>query len=117
MNRLTQIWCIVLSVGIIIYLFVNICRQKYSVKFSMPWFLSLFTVIVMSLFPGLIDEVATLLGIHESTNAVFFIAISLLIINIISMSFSVSESKQKSIKMAQEIALLRKEIKNIPGEQ
>ncbi|HBD64201.1 MAG TPA: hypothetical protein DC038_07165 [Clostridiales bacterium] len=113
MNLLTQIWCIVLSVCIIIYLVVNICRQKYSVKFSMPWFLSFLAVIVMSVFPGTIDEIATLLGIHESTNAIFFIAISLLIINIMSMSFSMSETKKKSIRMAQEIALLRKELSGI----
>jgi len=113
MNLLIKIWCIVLSDCIIIYMFVNICKQKYSVKFSMPWFFSFVMVIIMSIFPGLIDKISMLLGIKESTNAIFFIAICLLIVNIINMSFSMSEAKKKSIRMAQELALLKKEISSI----
>jgi len=112
MNLLTKIWTIVLSVCIVIYLFEKICNQKYSVKYSTPWFVTFLIVIIVAIFPSLIDKISKLLGIKEPTNAIFFIAIILLVINIINLSFSMSEAKKQSIKIVQEIALLKKAISN-----
>ncbi|HHZ01456.1 MAG TPA: DUF2304 domain-containing protein [Tissierellia bacterium] len=116
MNLLTKVWIIALSIGIIIYLLEKIRKQKYIVKFSIPWFLTFLIIIILAIFPGLIDKIAFVLGIKEPTNAIFFIAIGILINNIISLSFSISELKKQSIRMAQEIALLKKGIFNIDGE-
>lgn len=116
MNLLTKIWIIALSVGIIIYLFEKIRKQKYIVKFSIPWFFTFITIIILAVFPNLIDKIAILLGIKEPTNAIFFIAIGILVNNIIKLSFSMSESKKQSIRMAQEIALLKKGIIGVNNE-
>jgi len=116
MNLLTKIWIIALSVGIIIYLFEKIRKQKYIVKFSIPWFFTFITIIILAIFPNLIDRIAILLGIKEPTNAIFFIAIGILVNNIIKLSFSMSESKKQSIRMAQEIALLKKGIIGVNNE-
>ena len=115
MDLLTKIWIIALSVGIIIYLFEKIRKQKYIVKFSMPWFLTFLIIIILAIFPSMIDKIAFVLGIKEPTNAIFFIAICILVNNIINLSFSMSESKKQSIIMAQEIALLRKNIFEMNG--
>lgn len=116
MNLLTQVWIIVLSVCIIIYLFEKIRKQKYFVKFSMPWFFTFFIIIILAVFPHLIDVIARALGINEPTNAIFFIAICILVNNIINISLSISEAKKHSIEMAQEIALLKKDILNMNYE-
>lgn len=116
MNLLTKIWIIALSVGIIIYLFEKIRKQKYIVKFSIPWFFTFITIILLAIFPNLIDKIAIVLGIKEPTNAIFFIAIGILVNNIIKLSFSMSESKKQSIRMAQEIALLKKGVIGVNDE-
>ena len=116
MNSLTKIWIIALSIGIIIYLFEKVRKQKYFVKFSIPWFFTFITIIILAIFPSLIDKIAILLGIKEPTNAIFFIAIGILVNNIIKLSFSMSESKKQSIRMAQEIALLKKGIIGVNNE-
>jgi hypothetical protein len=113
MNLLTQIWIIILTISIIIYLFEKIRKQKYSVKFSLPWFFTFLIIIVLAIIPTLIDKIAKVLGIKEPTNAIFFIAICILVSNIINLSFSMSDSKKQSIRMAQEIALLKKDNSNI----
>lgn len=113
MNLLTKVWIIALSVSIIIYLFEKIREQKYYVKFSMPWFFTFLIIIILAVFPDLIDKISRALGINESTNAIFFIAICILINNIINISLSISEAKKHSIEMAQEIALLKREILNM----
>jgi hypothetical protein len=115
MDLLTKVWIIALSVGIIIYLFEKIRKQKYIVKFSMPWFLTFLIIIILAVFPSLIDKIAFILGVKEPTNAIFFIAIGILVNNIINLSFSMSESKKQSIRMAQEIALLKKNIFEMNG--
>lgn len=115
MDLLTKTWIIALSVSIIVYLFEKIRKQKYIVKFSMPWFLTFLIIIILAVFPSLIDKIAFVLGIKEPTNAIFFIAICILVNNIINLSFSISESKKQSIRMAQEIALLKKDIFEMNG--
>ena len=115
MDLLTKTWIIVLSVSIIVYLFEKIRKQKYIVKFSMPWFLTFLIIIILAVFPSLIDKIAFILGVKEPTNAIFFIAIGILVNNIINLSFSMSESKKQSIRMAQEIALLKKNIFEMNG--
>ncbi len=110
MNVVTQVWIFIISVSIIIYLFEKIRKQKYSVKFSMPWFLAFLIVIILVIFPNLIDKIAMVLGIKEPTNAIFFLAICILAGNIINLSFSMSESKKQSIRLVQEIALLKSEL-------
>jgi hypothetical protein len=82
----------------------------------MPWFLTFLIIIILAVFPSLIDKIAFVLGIKEPTNAIFFIAIGILVNNIINLSFSMSESKKQSIRMAQEIALLKKDIFEMNGE-
>jgi len=82
----------------------------------MPWFFTFLIIIILAIFPNLIDIIAMLLGIKEATNAIFFIAICMLVNNIINLSFSMSEAKKQSIRMAQEIALLKKDIFNINEE-
>lgn len=118
---LTQAWIVIISACIIIYLFEKIRSQKYSVKFSMPWFFSFLTIVILVIFPELINGIAKMLGIKDTTNAIFFITICILVSNIISLSFSMSEAKKQSIRMVQEIALLKNEISNnnnkIEGEQ
>ena len=47
---------------------------------------------------------------------IFFIAIGILVNNIIKLSFSMSESKKQSIRMAQEIALLKKGVIGVNDE-
>ncbi len=116
MKLLTQVWIVVLSVCIIIYLFEKIRKQKYFVKFSMPWFFTFFIIIILAVFPHLIDIIARVLGISEPTNAIFFIAICILVNNIINISLSISEAKKHSIELAQEIALLKKDILNMNDE-
>jgi hypothetical protein len=116
MNLLTKIWIIALSVSIIIYLFEKIRKQKYIVKFSIPWFIMFITIILLAIFPNLIDKIAIILGIKEPMNAIFFIAIGILVNNIIKLSFSMSESKKQSIRMAQEIALLKKGVIGVNDE-
>ena len=81
----------------------------------MPWFLTFLIIIILAIFPSMIDKIAFILGIKEPTNAIFFIAICILVNNIINLSFSMSESKKQSIIMAQEIALLRKNIFEMNG--
>ncbi|MDP4133217.1 MAG: DUF2304 domain-containing protein [Bacillota bacterium] len=110
MNMLTQIWVIIISLAIIFFLFEKTRAQKYSAKFSMPWFFTFLFVIIMAVFPGLIDKIARALGIKDPTNAIFFIAILILVNNIINLSISMSDTKKQSISMVQEIALLKKEI-------
>lgn len=116
MNSLTKIWIIALSAGIIIYLFEKIRKQKYIVKFSIPWFFTFITIIILAIFPNLIEKIAFILGIKEPMNAIFFIAIGILVNNIIKLSFLMSESKKQSIRMAQEIALLKKGVIGVNDE-
>ena len=58
-----NIYFIILSVLVIIYIFYSIRRDKLSIKTSFGWFIISIIMLLLSIFPKSIDWVAVKLGV------------------------------------------------------
>jgi hypothetical protein len=96
-----------LLLGLIVFL---IRRRRLREEYALLWLLVGAAVIVLALWPGLLIRITHLIGAVDPTSALFIF--SLLFLMIISIHFSIVNSRQKDqIKdLTQEMALLRKEI-------
>ncbi len=107
---------ILLTVFIIGYLLINMMRkEKVMFKHMIPWFGILVLITIVTIFPSLIDISAYLIGVKTPINAVFFMAIMILILIILPLSFSNTKLSIKQIRLIQEAAILEKEIRDIKG--
>jgi len=69
--------------------------------------------LIIIIFPQLITIAAKLLGISLEINLIFFIAIFILAIISFRNSVSIEKESERNNGLAQEIALLKKEVRDL----
>ena len=89
----------------IITLFVK--KNKITVKYSIIWYLSLFVLIIFSIFPELLGFFTRLVGMQLGSNFLFVLLILFLFFICISLTVIVSEQKEQIRNLVQEISILK----------
>ncbi len=112
-----QILSILGSVGIILFLIELIRRRKLKEGYSILWFAVAFTFFVFSLWRGLLEYVAYLLGVGYAPAALFLILIMGLYILSIHFSVVASRLSEENKNLSQEVGLLNLKIKKLEEEK
>lgn len=112
-----QIFLILISIGITIYILNLVRKQKLELKYSLVWITIGFILVLISLFPQVASLISNFLGIGLSVNTVFLISILLLYIMVISLTVVISKVSMALKRLTQEIAILRLEIDNLRKQQ
>lgn len=108
---------LLICVAILLCFMDMIRKDKISLKYSLPWLLSLVCVMFLAAFPGFINWVAGLLGVATPVNAVFFIVILMMLAFIFLISMISSRNSQRVIRLVQEVALLKKALADQEGKR
>jgi len=90
----------------------GVLREKYAVL----WLLMSGAALVFSVFPGALRGVSNALGVETPSNLLFFIAIVLLILVAVQLSYELSRHEARIRRLAEEIALLRQRIGEMPED-
>ena len=69
------------------------------------WIMLSFTLVLISIFPGIAVWISGLLGIQSTANAVFFLMIFLLGCHSFHMTIRMSQMEMKHRKLVQDIAI------------
>ncbi len=97
-------------------LIVNLVRKRrLAEEYSLLWLLVGIAFVAISVFRGLIEQIARLLGIFYAPSAIFLIAIFFIVWLLLRFSLIVSDLARKNRVLAQEIALLRLEMDERTG--
>ncbi|MEX0869071.1 MAG: DUF2304 domain-containing protein [Nitriliruptoraceae bacterium] len=81
-------------------------RDKYAVQFLVL----AAGMVVLAFAPGLLEWIATTLSIIEPVNALFFLAILVLLASIVHLSWEISRLESETRTLSEEVALLRLEV-------
>ena len=107
-------WISIIAVCLYFVVLILLLKQKrLSLKYSLLWLLSGLLLLLLAVFPGILDWFADLTGVYSSVNAlfaVFFLCVFGLMISITSI---VSHQKTRLVRLAQEIALLEKRVSDL----
>lgn len=95
----------ILSILTIITIFVR--KKKILVKYSIIWYLTCLFLLILVLFPNLLNLITNLLGIQIASNMIFALIIGFLFVITISLSIIVSEQKEQIKLLIQEVSLLK----------
>lgn len=106
-----QLVAIAVSVGMMLFVFELIRRKKLREKYSLIWFAAGIVMIILSVWRGLLDRVAYLLGVGYAPALLFMVALGFGALLMIHFSVVISELTEKNKTLAQEIALLKQELK------
>ena len=94
----------------IIYLLRN---KKLTLKYSLLWILTAVVMLVMSVFPKLVNLIAECIGVVSSINAIFMAFIFMILLILISLSSIVSKQHKQIKTLIQHLAVHNREITDL----
>lgn len=99
---------IFIGVVLILALFIilNMVRKRaLELKYVLAWILCDIVLLIIDIFPVLMEYLARFLGIHSPMNAMFFLGFVFSIIIIFSLTVALSRVTERVRKLAQMVAL------------
>ena len=113
MNSILQIailCAIVVYFGLLVFF---LKKRTLHLKYTLLWLLSGILMLLLTLFPSLLEGLASFLGVYAPTNALFAIIIFCLIIILVSITAIVSKLNDRVKRLTQSQALLEKRIREL----
>ncbi len=123
MTTALRIFIAVLDILGLLYILQLVRKNRLDLKYALSWLVVSIFVLIMVLFPNLMEKLAEFLGIASPVNMIFFLGFifSLAIILILTVALSINAGSVK--RLNQKIAMLDKrvreleEMKKVQGEK
>lgn len=104
-----NIWFIALAIVFIIYIIHNIRKNDFSIKESFFWIMGCIVMLILSIFPKIIDFVAKKIGVDYPPSLLFVICILYLIYINFKLNKKIVSNEDKITALAQEVSILKGE--------
>ena len=99
-------------------LIINMIRKKaLELKYTLIWLGVGIAVLILDIFPGIMEWLAALLGIQLPANMLFFFGFCFALMIIFSLTIAVSRMSIRISELAQEVALYEKGEKDKEKEE
>lgn len=98
------------------YLILMVRRKKMELRQALLWMLLGLIVLLFLAIPSLRNGVTHLLGVKTPSNMLFILGFVFVICLLLSQSLSISLYRKQIRTMAQKIALLEQEVKELKAE-
>ena len=112
-----QILSICVGICLLAVLFQLIRKNRLEEKYALLWIASAMILILFSVWRGLLEKLATLVGIYYAPSALFLIALFCGVIIALHFSVVISNLTRQTKTLAQEVALLRQEIEVLRAQK
>jgi hypothetical protein len=93
-----------------VFVFLLLRRGVLREKYAVLWLLVSGVALVLALSPGLLRWLSTILGVQTPSNLLFFVTVVLLVLVSVQLSYELSRHEMRIRRLAEEVALLRREI-------
>ena len=102
--------------AIVIYfviLFIMLKKKKLTLRYTLLWLFCGMVLLLLSLFPGLLEWVTSVLGFQVQSNALFAILFFFVLLILMSLTSIISKQNEYIKQLVQHVALLEKRIRNL----
>jgi hypothetical protein len=104
-----QIFAIAGSALLLFFVLELVRRRRLGEPYAILWLLAAFVLLILSIFDGLLDDLADLVGIRTPANALFVVGFGFILVLLLSFSSVVSRLSRENKLLAQELARLNRE--------
>jgi hypothetical protein len=88
-------------------------RRQLREKYAALWMAVGIVVLVLGLFPRLLDSFSREVGVHSGVSLVLFLGIVFLLMVCIHLSWEANRLEEKARTLAEEVALIRTELRQV----
>lgn len=106
-----NVYFIVLSSFVLIYVIREVRKKKFSIKESFWWVIATIVMLLLSIFPYSIDWVAKQLNIAYAPSLLFVLCFIFLLFINFRHSRKITEQQIKITELAQEVSILKEKMK------
>jgi len=85
-------------------------RRRLLERYALLWLLSAFVLLALSIWRGLLADVAELIGVVYPPNALFLIAFGFVLVLLLHFSLAVSRLSDQAKVLAQRLALIEERV-------
>ena len=104
---------IIASILFMLFIIMLVRDNKLEEKYSILWFIFAILILILTIFPKIIDNVAKFFGIYYAPSLLFLIGFIVLTIYIIHISIVLTKQNKKIVKLVQEHAILEDRLEKI----
>lgn len=112
MDNILQIILIIATIFFAIFIIAKTGKKKLNYKLTILWLCFSLFIVVLAIFPQIVNYLASLLHIETPVNALFLMFIFLLIVITFYISAEISKIQDKVTVLIQENALLKKKLED-----
>lgn len=102
-----NIYFVLIAILCVIYVIIQVRKKTFSIKESFWWFIASIVILILSIFPGIIDFVAIKLNISYPPSLLFVICIIFLLFINLRDSKRLGEQQEKIIELGQQVSLIK----------
>ena len=100
----------ILFLGMMIEL---IRKNRVALKYALLWLFSGLVLLLLAIFPQLLNKMSRLIGVYSPVNALFAVLLCCGLVLMISFSVIMSGNKKAVVRLTQEISLLENRIREL----
>lgn len=111
---------ILLLIAVCIYfvtVFQLLKRKTLNLKYTLLWLVSGFVMLILVVFPQLLQSFAMVVGISDPMNALFSVGLFCTLIILMSLTAIVSKLNEKNKALTQSMALLEKRLRDVEADE
>ena len=101
----------IIGFALLVIIFELMRRRQLREKYALLWGAVAIVVVPLALFPRLLDTVSSVVGVASGVSLVLFLGLVFLLVLSLHLSWEVSALEEETRTLAEEIALLRTEIR------
>lgn len=117
MSTRAHVFVVIVTLFVVAFVIYLVRKRGMKSKYSLLWILISITLLGIVTFPNLYDQVSESLGIQYPPATILFISVAILFMVVVHFSWELSRLEERSRVLAEELALLRRQVEAIGGEE
>ena len=105
-----NIYFIILSILIMIYIISSIRKNKLSISTSFVWIVGTIVMLILSIFPKSLDWLAIFLGITYPPALFLTICVIVLLISNFNFSKKIESQEERITDLTQELSIVKEKV-------
>lgn len=116
MSKTLQIFMLAAVALYFVLLIYFLRRKRINLKYSLLWLFSGIVMLLLAVFPRMLDRAAAIVGIASPVNALFAIVLFCVMIILMSLTAIVSRLNNQLLQLAQANALLERRVRELEAK-
>ena len=113
MNLTLRIFFISCIALLFVITFYYLLKKKLNLKYTLIWLLSVLLLLILAIFPIIVEKISALVGIKSVPNTVFVFLIIFLVAIVFTLTAIVSHLNMRVSRLTQYQALMEKRIREL----